>query len=1194
MKALFTPFTEWKEFEEIQKNIENGRTPVQITGCMDSQKCHLMAGLGEGYRYKVILAENERKAKEIYEDYKLYDRNVLFYPAKDAIFYQADVRGNAIVRQRLQVLRCLMERKPVCVVTTMDGGMDKLLPLKRWASCIRTLSLEDEVDVNQFKQDLVHMGYEHVTQVDASGQFAVRGGIVDVYPLTEETPYRIELWGDEVDNIRSFDAESQRTIEQVDSLCIYPATEVVFTEDEMRMGIFRMRQEMEQQVEKLRADFKTEEAHRLRTTVEEYIENLGIYGANAGMESVMDFFFEEKESLFDYFPEEETLFLVDEPVHVEERAGAVALEFRESMSHRLEKGYLLPTQTDVIYPYEELVGKLAGKRTVLLSMMDYKAKGWGVKEKADLMVTTVSSYQHNFEMLVKDLTNWKNKGYRVILFSGSVSRAKRLSEDLRGYDLPCYFNDDWDRELKSGEIMVAHGNLHRGFTYPLLQFAMVSESDIFGEKHVRKKKKKTHYEGKSIQNFTELSVGDYVIHENHGIGIYQGIEKIEVDRVAKDYVKLAYADGGNLYVPATGLEVLQKFSSGDGKKPKLNKLNSVEWKRTKKKVQSSVRQVAKELVELYAKRQAQSGYQFEKDTVWQREFEEMFPYEETEDQLAAIEATKRDMESSKIMDRLICGDVGFGKTEVAIRAAFKAVNDGKQVAFLVPTTILAQQHYNTFVQRMKEFPVKIGMLSRFRTPAQQKKDIEALKKGQLDIVIGTHRLLSKDVSYKNLGLLIVDEEQRFGVTHKEKIKMLKENVDVLTLSATPIPRTLHMSLIGIRDMSVLEEPPVDRMPIQTFIVEQNDEIVREAINRELARDGQVFYVYNRVQHIPEIASHIAELVPHANVGYAHGQMSARELEKIMYQFINGELDVLVSTTIVETGLDISNVNTMLVHDADQLGLSQLYQLRGRVGRSNRTAYAFLMYRRNKVLKEVAEKRLQAMREFTELGSGFKIAMTDLEIRGAGSLLGEQQHGHMEAIGYDLYCKMLNEAVRECKGETVEETFETSVDVNVDAYIPASYMKSEFQKLEMYKRIADIENEEEWQDMQDELQDRFGDIPKAVQNLLDIVLLKAMARRVYVEQIKQKQTKYVEFTMFARARIHVEKIPELLEKYQGRLQFTPQTPPVFRLTWSKERRPGKEDSKNFFTNVKEFLEDMYTICCAPQEDGKEKSDSQTKA
>lgn len=1182
MQSILEPLAELKEFQELQKSIEENITPVQVTGCVDSQKCHLIAGIGQKYPYKVIVAANELKAKEIYEDLRLYGEKVLMYPAKDAIFYNADVRGNTIVRARLQVLRQLMEQKPACIITTLDGGMDRLLPLEHLQKYVLTVSEADVIDLDDFTKKLVQMGYERVGQIEGSGQFAVRGGIFDVYPLTEETPFRIEFWDDEIDTIRSFDVESQRSIEQVKSLQIYPASEAVFTEEEIEAGCRKIRRELKEQVEKLRADFKTEEAHRLTTNIEEYLENLALYGSNAGMENAMEYFSKDTVSFFDYFPKEDTIFFVDEPQRVEERAEAVDYEFRESMFHRLEKGYLLPSQTDVIFSYKKLLADLSAGRTVLLSTMDYKTKGLVPKWKSDMVVTPVPSYQHNFEMLVKDLTNWRDRGYRVVLFTGSVSRAKRLSQDLQTYKLPAFYSEDKNRKVEQGEIMIVHGNLHRGFTYPLIQFAMVSESDIFGEKQARKKKKKKNYEGKSIQNFTELNIGDYVIHENHGVGVYKGIEKINVDRTTKDYVKIEYADGGVVYVLATGLEVLQKYSNGDGRKPKLHKLNSAEWRKTKSKAKASVREVAKELVELYAKRQNQQGYAFGKDTVWQQEFEELFPYEETEDQLNAIEATKRDMESTKIMDRLICGDVGFGKTEVAIRAAFKAINDGKQVAFLVPTTILAQQHYNTFLQRMKEFPVRIGMLSRFRTPAQQKKDLEALKKGQLDIIIGTHRLLSKDVSYKNLGLLIVDEEQRFGVTHKEKIKLLKENVDVLTLSATPIPRTLHMSLIGIRDMSVLEEPPVDRLPVQTFIVEENDEIVREAINRELARNGQVFYVFNRVNQIEEVAIRIGNLVPEAEVAFAHGQMSSRELEKVMYRFMNGEIDVLVSTTIVETGLDIANVNTMIIHDADRLGLAQLYQLRGRVGRSNRTSYAFLMYKRDKVLREVAEKRLQAMREFTELGSGFKIAMTDLEIRGAGSLLGERQHGHMEAIGYDLYCKMLNEAVKECKGEVVEESFETTVDINIDAYIPATYMKSEFQKLEMYKRIADISTEEEWQDMQDELIDRFGDMPKPVQNLLDIVLIKSMAHQAYISQIKQKGAGTLEFTMFEKAKIQVEQIPELMLKYQGKLKFIPQNPPCFQLQINKKNRGKKPERENFVGEVRQFLQDMIDTLCKEKE------------
>ena len=659
-----------------------------------------------------------------------------------------------------------------------------------------------------------------------------------------------------------------------------------------------------------------------------------------------------------------------------------------------------------------------------------------------------------------------------------------------------------------------------------------------------------------------------MVHENHGIGIYQGIEKIEVDKVAKDYMKISYAQGGNLYIPATQLDLIQKYANADAKKPKLNRLGTQEWHRTRTKVRGAVREIAKDLVALYAARQEQDGFVYGPDTVWQKEFEEMFPFEETEDQLTAIEAVKQDMESHKIMDRLICGDVGYGKTEIAIRAAFKAVQENKQVVYLVPTTILAQQHYNTFVQRMKEFPVRVDLMCRFRTPAQQKKTIEDTKRGLVDIIIGTHRVLSDDLKYKDLGLLIIDEEQRFGVQHKEKIKKLKENVDVLTLTATPIPRTLHMSLIGIRDMSVLEEAPEERMPIQTYVMEYNDEMVREAIERECARQGQVYYVYNRVEDIAELTARIQRLVPDVTVAFAHGQMREHELEKIMYAFINREIDVLVSTTIIETGLDISNANTMIIHDADRLGLSQLYQLRGRVGRSNRMAYAFLLYRKDKLLKEVAEKRLAAIREFTDLGSGFRIAMRDLEIRGAGNLLGAEQHGHMEAVGYDLYCKMLNEAVKHLKGETEEEeTFATTIDLNVDAFIPDTYIPNEYQKLDVYKRIAAIENEEEMEDMLEELIDRFGDIPRKVQQLLQIAGLKARAHRAYVTAVEQKDAQYI-FTMYERAKVDPLKIPDMLAAYRGDLTFKAEETPCF--VYEKKGGSRKVKEENALEVVKKVL------------------------
>lgn len=1171
MNAFYEPLKELNEFVEAKNSLSRGVTPIQITGCIDSQKCHFSSALSFEYPFKIIITHDDLKAKELYEDYKLYDKNVFLYPAKDIIFYSADIHGNAIVRERLRVLKQLLEGKPATIITTINGGMDRVLPIEFVKKHVISFEPGDEIDLETLKKEMVQIGYVRCGQVERPGEFAVRGGIIDVFPLTEECPYRIELWDDEIDTIRSFEVQSQRSIENVNNLTIYPASEIILEEDILQVGLKKIEKEKETYVKELRAQKKLEEVRRIKEIIEEFKDSVDIYSGSMGLESYIRYFYENTVSFFDYFPEESSIFFLDEPARITEKGDLVEYEFRESMMGRIEKGYILPGQMDVLFPYKKIYAKLSKKKLVLMSTMDYKYKEFSPALKFDVTVKSVNPYNNNFDILVNDLKRWKEQGYRMLLLSSSKTRAIRLSENLREFDLNSSYSETLDRPLENREILTAYGNLHKGFEYPFIKFVIISESDIFGGGKKKKKRKKKTYEGTKVNGFRDLNVGDYVVHENHGLGIYRGIEKIEVDKVIKDYVKIEYGGGGVLYVLATGLEVIQKYAGAEAKKPKLNKLNSIEWKNTKTKVKGAVEEIARDLVELYAKRQTKQGYQFGEDTVWQREFEEMFPYEETEDQLMAIEATKTDMESSKIMDRLICGDVGYGKTEVAIRAAFKAVSDGKQVVFLVPTTILAQQHYNTFNQRLKDFPISVDMLSRFRTPAQQKKAIERLSNGTLDIIIGTHRVLSKDIRFKNLGLLIVDEEQRFGVTHKEKIKKLKDNVDVLTLSATPIPRTLHMSLVGIRDMSVLEEPPVDRVPIQTFVLEHNDEIIREAINRELARGGQIYYVYNRVNNIDEITANIANLVPHATVSFAHGQMSERELEKIMYSFINGEIDVLVATTIIETGLDISNVNTMIIDDADRLGLSQLYQLRGRVGRSNRTAYAFLMYKRDKMLKEVAEKRLQAIKEFTDLGSGFKIAMRDLEIRGAGNLLGAKQHGHMAAVGYDLYCKMLNDAVKTLKGEKVSlDEFETTVDIDLSAYIPSSYIKNEVQKLEMYKQIADIESKEEFMDIQDELIDRFGDLPSSVTNLLNIAFVKALAHKADITQVLHRGYQ-VKFFMYQQARIQINQIPGLLEEYEGALTFLHETNPYFSFDLAYKNPKYKLEAKDLFSRVVEAIE-----------------------
>lgn len=1101
MKAFLTPLQGLAEFEQIKEKSKTNKGILQVSGCMESQKSHLMYGLSGIAPYRLILAEDERRAREIYEDYRFYDRKVYSYPAKDLLFFQADIHGNLLIRQRMKVIKALLEEKELTVVTSIDGCMDFLESLEKIKEQLIHYESDSTVDIEQLKNQLVALGYERVGQVEMPGQFSVRGGIVDIYCLTEKNPWRIELWGDEIDSIRSFDPESQRSLENLEELTIYPAVEHIGDKDMV--------------------------------------------------------------SFLDYFPEERTIIFLDEPNRLTEKGGAVEEEYRQSRMHREEKGSRnLPENW--LCSFEQLQKELNKRNCISVCALEPKQAGWKVREKFYLEVKSISAYNNSFELLVKDLHQYKKQGYRIALLSGSRTRAERLAKDLQEEGLAAFYGQDYDREICPGEIMVVYGHAKKGFEYPLIKFAVMTESDIFGQE--QKKKKKKNYSGSRIQDFAELSVGDFVVHEKHGLGIYRGIEKVEVDRIVKDYIKIEYRGGSNLYIPATQLDCLQKYSGADASKaPKLNKLGTQEWNKTKSKVRGAVKNIAKELVELYAVRQEKEGYVCGPDTVWQREFEEMFPYEETEDQLSAIEDAKRDMESTRIMDRLICGDVGYGKTEVALRAAFKEVQESRQVAYLAPTTILAQQIYNTFVQRMKEFPVRVELLCRFRTPAQQKKAIEDLKKGQVDVIIGTHRILSKDVQFKNLGLLIVDEEQRFGVTHKEKIKQLKKDVDVLTLTATPIPRTLHMSLIGIRDMSVLEEPPMDRMPIQTYVMEYDEETVREAINRELRRGGQVYYVYNRVTDIADVALRIAKLVPDARVDFAHGQMSERELENVMYSFVNGDIDVLVSTTIIETGLDISNVNTMIIHDSDRYGLSQLYQLRGRIGRSNRTAYAFLMYRKNVMLKETAEKRLAAIREYTDLGSGFKIAMRDLELRGAGNLLGAQQHGHMNAVGYDLYCKMLNEAVKEAKGIRTMEDFETSVDLNVDAYIPDSYISNEFQKLDIYKRIAGIETQQDYDDMLEELLDRFGEPGKAVLNLLAIAKLKAIAHQGYVTEIKQTG-KTVRFTLYEKARLNTEGFPALMQKYRRGLQFKNEQEPKFIL----------EPQGNLILALTEFAEELKSM------------------
>ncbi len=1100
---MYNALKQIESFNNAERELKKAPVPISISGCIESQKVQVAAELGKEYSWKLFICKDEKSAQDIVGDYKNFEDNVWFYPAKDMLFYSSDIHRGVITNQRMEALKHLMEDESGVLVTTIDGIMDKISSKNEVSEEKLVLREGMILNIGSFSSVFQKLGYERNFQVEMKGQYSIRGGIVDIYPVTADEPYRIELFDDEIDTIRSFDIESQRSIDRIEELLIYPADE------------------------------------------------------NSGKGEV---------SLISYFSETSLIFM-DNPERVKLRAVSVEEEFRESMEHRmLDKKYFPTDEGEAgvaadIFSANEILEIIRSRRAVLFAGLNESLGEFGAQKDFYINTSAQGNYKESFEMLIGDLKKYAAQGYRISILTPSHTRTSRLAENLRDYGIKAFCPDESENnDLKSGEAEVIYGCLNHGYLYPDVKYALFTESDMFGASKSRKKKKREKYSGQKLASLNELQIGDYVVHESHGIGIYKGIEHIEREGNGKDYIKVEYADGGNLYIPATKLNLVQKFAGSDAKKPKLNKLNGTDWAKTKQRVTRAVNDIAKELIQLYASRIHADGFRYSQDTVWQQEFEEMFPFEETDDQISAINAVKADMESGKIMDRLICGDVGYGKTEIALRAAFKAVQDGKQVAYLVPTTILAKQHYNTFKERLKNFPVEVDLMCRFKSAAENKLTAEKLKAGRIDIVIGTHRILSKDVEFKNIGLLIIDEEQRFGVAHKEKIKQLKNNIDVLTLTATPIPRTLHMSLAGIRDMSILEEPPIDRLPIQTYVMGYNNELVREAVTRETQRGGQVYYVYNRVKDIEEKTDSLRRLLPDINIEYAHGQMNERELERIMLDFISGEIDMLVSTTIIETGLNIPNANTLIVDGAEKMGLSQLYQIRGRVGRSNKTSYAFLMYRRDKILSEEAEKRLKAIREFTEFGAGIKIAMRDLEIRGAGNVLGAEQHGQMEAVGYEMYCKLLNRAVKLLKGtEDEHDIFETTIDCDIDAFIPDSYITSEYQKLDVYKRIADIKNEEECMDIEDELTDRFGDIPDPVMNLLTIAQFKADAHRAYATDITIRKNSFM-IEMYPRADIRAEVIPDLIVKERGKLKFVHGANPKF----------VYEDKKNIYSDAGNML------------------------
>lgn len=1128
----------WQEdpaFAALQKFA--GKASAQlVTGVEGSQRSFLIAALfASARKASLVLTWDSARAEKLFEELKgfLPEEKVYLFPGKD-FFYAGEVltQSREILRLRLLVLeRLASSSKDILVVAPVAALLSKITPAGLWKNSFLSFVTGQSVEWKEMLKKLVQMGYERAELTETQGFFSVRGDIVDIFPFHTLWPLRVSLFGEEVESIRYFDPETQRSLEPLGSVKIFPAREIILNPAVYQRGRWALTEELEKANRQLKSSKQEKAADRLRTRVENHLLKLESSGFFEGMEQYVSYFFPEAGALTDYFPPGGLLFW-DEPDRVTESEGALLRELQEYQADLLAQGEILPGQVEVYWRLKDLLEKNS-LRIIALSAFSRRLPLVNAGAVVNMESCAVPSFMGKVDLFREELKSWLARDYEIFLMCDGEKRAREMEKLLaeEGFSVFLTGQNQSPVELSPGEmgpapgekkgiipfpagkkearrkpedrIKIIKGSLENGFVLPSLKLVFLTDKDLIPVP--RKRKRWTATRGKStLRDFQELKVGDLVVHEQHGIGRYMGIRTLEVDNVARDYLFIKYAGEDKLYLPVEQIDVLQKYVGGDGPLPRLNSLGGQEWARIKNRVKASVQELARELLSLYAAREAEEGYAFSPDHPWQREFEARFPYEETPDQLRAIEEVKADMERRRPMDRLLCGDVGYGKTEVALRAAFKAVMDGKQVAFLVPTTILAQQHYNNFVERFEGFPVKVELLSRFRSPKEQKEVIKGLKAGVVDIVIGTHRLLSRDVAFKDLGLVIIDEEHRFGVRHKEKLKMLRRHVDVLSMTATPIPRTLHMALSGARDLSIIDTPPENRYPIQTYVVEYSPGLIKEAIQRELNRGGQVFFVYNRIQTIDKWAAQLKELVPEARIVVAHGQMPEQKLEKVMSDFLQGEYDILVSTTIVEAGLDIPNVNTMIVYDADNFGLAQLYQLRGRVGRSNRLAYCYFTYRKDKMMTEDAVKRLQAIKEFTELGSGFKIALRDLEIRGAGNILGPEQHGFIVSVGYELYCRLLEEAVETMKGKKTSPEREATprIDLKVNAYLPNSYISNQQQKIELYRRIATLETEDEIKEMALELKDRFGRLQPPVENLLLFMRLRQLAREKGVESIEQ--------------------------------------------------------------------------------------------
>ncbi len=1146
----------YRPYEGIIKNLD--KTPMSVSGVVGPAQPQLIAAAAaEAGGNALVVTYSDMEARSAASDLSLYADDVVVFPSKEYVFYNIETMGRANENARLSALDALSERKGVIAVASIDALMTYTADRTRFCRSVISLRPGDVRDPEKLVSELTEMGYKREDMIEGPGQFAARGGIIDVFTPNSELPCRIEFWDDEVDSIRTFDAYSQRAVENAESMRIIPVTEALFSEE--RRGEIIL--ELERRVKN---------AQRRKNVSEEYIQNLSA-DAEAfreqrrfpAMDKYVSLIYGRIPTLLDYFTAEDAAFVID-PKRISERMKTFLWERGEAVAELRLKNVIGDMKTEYYKDSAEIISQLSGMRMIALEILSHTKNDFKFRHLESFLTKTTVSFHGKLEYLFEDLSKWQRDGYTVAVLAATSGRAKNLCGVFNERGIRARISEDGSFER--GETVVIRGSQSNGFEYPELKFALVSEREIFESRRSKERRKTENAD--RIRSYNDISPGDYVVHVSHGVGEYTGTQKMTVGGISKDYLKIRYQGTDMLYVPVDQLNLLYKYGgSSESKTVKLNRLGGREWNRTKKRVKESTDRLAKELIRLYAERENMQGYAFSEDTPWQRDFEDTFEYNETEDQLRSIEEVKEDMEKPRPMDRLLCGDVGFGKTEVALRAAFKAVCDSKQVVYLCPTTILAMQHYETFAGRMADFPVNVEMLSRFRTAKEQTEILKKLRDGRIDIVIGTHRLLSKDVKFKDLGLLIVDEEQRFGVAHKERLKELKTNVDVLTMTATPIPRTLHMAMTTVRDMSVLTQPPMNRYPVQTYVLEENRAVILDAIRNELARGGQVFYLHNRVTDIYSRAAWIKEHFPDINVAVGHGKMDESQLEDIMYDMVSGHTQVLVCTTIIETGLDIPNANTIIIENADRMGLAQLYQLRGRVGRSNRLAYAYLMYKRDKVLSDVAQKRLSAIREFTEFGSGFKIAMRDLEIRGAGNILGSEQHGHMDNVGYDMYCRILRESIDEAKGISAGRAEDTVIDISVNAYIPESYIPSADQRIDMYKKIAAIETEEDEFEIRDELIDRYGEPPAPVNNIIAVAAVKIPARDAGCTEITEKNRTVT--LRFENGRVTPGLVFGLDNAYPSRVKLLSGDVPSVRITMRESDKKPLEFINNLLNLINEL-------------------------